>query len=179
MKKLTPEQLWELFINREDAYGLQMNTGAYFCQKKPIVLNDMREHLSGKKTIGAYALALDNKVKWACVDLDGKDMKELYIEARLIYNTFKGFPRMLEESGRRGYHIWIFFNPRVTAVYAQSLVKAYLNRIGLNKHEVFPKQVVLNAGRKYGNLVKIPCGKHQRSGNFSKILKMEDIKWIG
>ena len=148
MKQLTAEQLWELFVNREDVYALQMTTGAYYCQKKAIVLEDIREHLNGKKTIGAYALALDNKVKWACVDLDGTDMVKLKVEANIMYNSFKGFPRMLEESGRRGYHVWVFFKPRVTAVYAQSLVKAYLNRIGLNKYEIFPKQIVLNATRK-------------------------------
>jgi len=64
----------------------------------------------------------------------------------------------------------------VTADYAQTLVKARLNRVGLNKHEVFPKQTSLNEHRKYGNLVKLPLAVHRKSGLRSEILKMEGFK---
>ena len=82
---------------------------------------------------------------------------------------------MLEFSGRKGYHVWIFFEPTIQAEYAQKLVKARLNRIGSNRHEVFPKQTELNASRKFGNLVKLPLALHRVSGKRSEILMEEGI----
>lgn len=177
---LTAQEILDLFIHRKDVFSTQQNSGAYFPTKRPITLNDIEKHLAGEITIGTYCLDTDNTVKWACVDLDGdktlkpeENKRLLYPEARVIYNTFHDYPRILEFSGRKGFHVWIFFLPRVTADYAQRLVKARLNRIGLNRHEVFPKQTELNENRKYGNLVKLPLALHKRTGLRSEILKME------
>lgn len=175
---LTAKQMYNLFIHRKDVFSTQQNSGAYFPIKRPITIQDLKEHLSGKTTLGTYCLDKDNTVKWACVDIDGtqEQLAELHLEARIIYDTFKDFPRMLEFSGRKGYHIWIFFEGRVTADYAQRLIKARLNRIDMNRHEVFPKQTTLNETRKYGNLVKLPLALHKVSGNKSKILRIDGIK---
>lgn len=181
--QLTGQQLIDLFVHRKDVFSTQQTTGAYFPTKRPLTNADIKDHLDGKTTIGVYCLDTDNTVKWACVDIDGDKHKdpavnkqELFPEANVIYNTFHDFPRMLEFSGRKGFHIWIFFTPRVTADYAQRLVKARLNRVGLLRHEVFPKQTELNEGRKYGNLVKLPLALHKKSGLRSEIIKMEGFK---
>jgi len=183
MMKLTIQELMRLFVNRRDIFATQQKSGAYFPTRRPITEDDIKKHLDGEITIGVYCLDTNNLVKWACVDIDGDkhlapevNKKLLYPEAMIIYNSFSDFPRMLEFSGRKGYHIWIFFTPRVTADYAQTLVKARLNRVGLNKHEVFPKQTSLNEHRKYGNLVKLPLAVHRKSGLRSEILKMEGFK---
>jgi len=63
----------------------------------------------------------------------------------------------------------------VAADYAQRLVKARLNRVGLNRHEVFPKQTELNESRKFGNLVKLPLAIHKKTGLRSEIIKMEGV----
>ena len=179
---MNAEQLYEVFVHRKDVFSTQQSSGAYFPTKRPITEDDIKKHLAGEITIGVYCLDTDNTVKWACVDIDGDKHKdpevnkqELFPEANIIYNTFHDYPRMLEFSGRKGYHIWIFFNPRVTADYAQRLVKARLNRVGLNHHEVFPKQTTLNEGRKYGNLVKLPLALHKKSGLRSTIIKSEGV----
>ena len=176
--KLTAQQLMDIFVNRKDVFSTQQESGAYFPTKRPITIEDIEKHIAGDITIGIYCLDIDNTVKWACIDIDGnkelspeENKKLLYPEATIIYNTFNDFPRILEFSGRKGFHIWVFFKPRVTADYAQRLVKARLNRIGLNRHEVFPKQTELNESRKYGNLVKLPCGVHKKTGLTSKIIK--------
>ena len=148
----------------------------YFPTKRPITLDDIQEHLDGTKTLGAYCLTPDNMVSWACNDLDGDDLPSLKMQGKLIYDSFNGFPRIFEFSGRRGYHVWIFFRPRVTADYAQKLVKARINRLGLGGHEVFPKQTELTEFRKYGNLVKLPCGIHNLTGKRSDIIEMEGIR---
>jgi len=177
------QELYDLFVHRKEVFSTQQNSGAYFPTKREITLNDIEKHLAGEITIGVYCLDTDNTVKWACVDIDGdksldplENKKIHYPEAKIIYNLFKDYPRMLEFSGRKGYHIWIFFNPRVAADYAQRLVKARLNRVGLNRHEVFPKQTELNEGRLYGNLVKLPLALHKKTGLRSEILKVEGFE---
>jgi hypothetical protein len=175
--KLTAEQIFDLFVHRKDCYSLQQPTGAYYIQKEPITIDLIKQHLKGDKTIGIYVLDTDNTVKWACVDIDGDEHEvwKLYPEAIIVYNCFNDFPRILEFSGRKGFHIWIFFNKKVPAQFAQLLVKARLNRPDLNKYEVFPKQTSLSESRKYGNLVKLPFAKHKVSGKYSRILKAEGI----
>jgi len=175
--KLSAEKIYELFVHREDCYALQQTNGAYYIQKHPLTIDLIKRHLKGELTIGTYALKPDNSVKWACVDIDGDEHEvwKLYPEALIVYNCFNDFPRILEFSGRKGFHIWIFFTPNVTAQFAQLVVKARLNRPDLNKYEVFPKQTTLSESRRYGNLVKLPFAKHKVSGKYSKILKCEGI----
>ncbi|MDX1279353.1 TOTE conflict system archaeo-eukaryotic primase domain-containing protein [Oceanihabitans sediminis] len=176
---LTKEQIYNIFVHRKDVFATQQKTGAYFPTKRPITLQDIKKHLEGEVTIGLYCLKPDNTVKWACVDIDGQEteseLRRMEIEANSIYNLFPDFARMLEFSGRRGYHIWIFPKQPLQAEYIKTLVKSRLNRVGLNRHEVFPKQTELNETRKYGNLVKIPCAIHKVSGKRSQILKMEGL----
>ena len=181
--KLTPKQLMEIFVNRSDVFSTQQTNGAYFPTRRPITEDDIKKHLKGDITIGVYCLDTNNLVKWACVDMDGdksltpqENRRLLYPEAKVIYNTFHDYSRMLEFSGRKGFHIWIFFKPRVTADYAQRLVKARLNRVGLLRHEVFPKQTELNESRKFGNLVKLPLALHKKTGLRSEIIKTEGLK---
>ena len=179
--KLTPKEIMDIFVHRKDVFARQQINGAYFPVRRPITIEDIKKHLKGEHTVGLYCLNYDNTVKWACVDIDAKDtsvpeLRRSRYEAKIIYHIFEGFARILESSGRRGYHVWIFFKNPVQAEYAQRFVKARLNRFGFNRHEVFPKQTELNKNRKFGNLVKLPLAKHRMTGKFSKILKMEGVK---
>ena len=178
----TAKQIFEIFIHRKDVFSTQQKSGAYFPTKRPITLEDIQKHLDGKITIGAYCLDIDNTVKWACVDIDGdktltpeQNKKKEYPKSVAIYNLFPDFGRILEWSGRKGYHVWIIFDKSTLASFAQKLVLARLNRIKMGHHELFPKQVTLNINRKYGNLVKIPNSIHKITGLRSEIIKMEGV----
>lgn len=175
---ITPKQLNILFINRNDVYSVQQPNGGYYIVKNKIDANIIKQHLAGEITIGIYCLDTENNIKWGCIDLDGTDLTLLRRESEIIYNTFKPFPRMLEFSGRRGYHVWLFFNPKITASFGKQLIKSRLTRINQNHHEIFPKQVTLDSTRKYGNLVKLPCGIHLKSGKRSEIIKYDNLEEI-
>ena len=178
---LSPKQIKDLFFHREDVFARQLDKGMYFPVKRPVTIEDIKLHLKGKITLGAYCLRQDNTVRWCCVDIDihgevnSESLWKVKKEAIKIYLLFDDLPRILEYSGRRGYHVWILFKTPMNALYAQSLMKARLNRVGLNKHEIFPKQTELNEGRLYGNLVKIPLATHRVSGKKSVILQMEGL----
>jgi len=176
MITLEAEDILALFFYRRDVFAMQFEGGFYKPIYRAITLEDIREHLLGNITLGAYCIK-DNMIKWACVDIDGaedgSENESLLANAEEIYKLFPDFVRMLEFSGRRGYHIWIFFDDPVTALYGKTLIKSRLNTIGMNKYEVFPKQVQLTK-KGFGNLVKIPLAKHKRTGKFSQILKFEN-----
>ena len=175
--KLTPKQILNLFFYRKDVFAIQQTNGAYYIVKRPITLTDIQKHLSGEITIGAYCLNTNNKIKWACVDLDGDEKMPtlLLSEAKTIYGLFTDYGRILEFSGRKGYHVWILFNKPIYATIAQHIVKSRLNRLNLLNHEIFPKQCELNEHRKYGNLVKIPYATHRVNKKKSTIIKMGGI----
>jgi len=176
---LTPEKMLTLFFHRSDVFAEQKKGGWYCPVKRPATLEDVKRHLKGEITMGAYCLKQDNTVKWGCIDLDGTDQPLLKKQAELIYKTFDDLPkilmlgRLLENSGRRGFHVWIFFRYPIQALLAKAIIKSRLNNLNLPLFEVFPKQTELNENRKYGNLVKVPKGKHLKSGKWSEIIKGE------
>jgi len=174
--KLTSQELYDLFINREDVFAVQSKKGGYFPVKRKIEISDIDKHLLGDITLGVYCLDKDSKVKWGCVDLDGDDLVDLKKKATIIFNLFSDFKRMLEFSGRRGYHVWIFLEKKQSAEYIKTMIRSRLGRVSLNNYEVFPKQTCLNETRQYGNLVKLPLGKHLGSGKFSEIIKIKEVK---
>ena len=173
---LSEEQIKKLFVHRKDVFSVQHKSGAYFPIKRPLTLYDIKRHLRGDVTIGVYCLDTDNTVKWACIDLDGADIRRLGLVAEAIYSLFSDFGRMLEFSGFKGFHVWVFFKSPVNAVFAQKLVKSRLNRLNILKYEVFPKQTELNENRKFGNLVKLPLAVHKISGKRSKIIRLGGLK---
>lgn len=176
-KNLTPQDLIDIFGNRKDVYALQQDDGSYLPVRQQVTESDIEEHLKGTKTIGMYCLDKNNKVKWACIDIDGKSdiesLKSNLFLSKRIYETFNDYSRMLEFSGNKGYHIWIFFKEKITAAYARQLISSKLNMAEIPKEfEIFPKQTKLT-GKGLGNLVKLPLCIHKKSKKRSQILKYE------
>lgn len=181
--KLNANQMLNYFFHRRDVFSEQESSGAYHPVKRRITLDDIQAHINGDKTISAYCLNTDNTIKWACIDVDGDktlppetNEKKLYPLCRVIYNSFPEFERMLEFSGNKGYHIWIFFRNPIYARLGQKIVSARMNLVGIFGHEIFPKQIELNENRKYGNAVKLPQALHKVSGKRSYIVKWDKPK---
>lgn len=168
------DKLFDLLVHRKNVFAKQLDNGMYIPVKEQFTKERLKEHVGGEKTYGLYVLDTDNTVKWACIDLDGDDLENLKKDAEQIYDLYPEFTRMLEFSGRRGYHVWVIFKEPVPAIFAQQLVKSRLNRIKMLKYEVFPKQTELNENRKYGNLVKIPLAIHRVSGKRSEIIRFDE-----
>jgi len=160
------------YLGRTDVYALQTDIGSYFPVRKEITDSDLQAHLEGTKTIGTYVISPGNTVTYACIDIDGdpNKLKELLSLSDTIFNIFPEFERSLEFSGRRGYHIWIFFEEPESAAFAKDLCETRLRMFGFKNIEVFPKQTRLT-GKGYGNLIKIPCGLHKKGGQSYLIRK--------
>lgn len=166
----------EEIINRRDLFKLyNPDTGRYFDVKKPISEKDIKDHLSGKTTIGGYQI--DNKtnlVKWICFDIDShpkpeateEEIKASIEKAEKQKEEMEAFlaklkiPYVLELSGREhSYHYWIFLKP-VDASAAYDFGRDIVKELGYKPNtdiEVFPKQKSIKP-EEYGNFVKLPLG---------------------
>ena len=156
----------DLFIVRNDCYPQQIDfQNVYMVVKEDFTREVIRRHLRGAITVGSFQIdPKTNKVKWICFDFDG-DLKEEFEKAKKLFIRLqnKGFNPLLEFSGRRGYHIWLFVEP-ISASIAKSFAKNISE--GIEPHEIFPKTDKINHSG-YGAQVKIPLGIHRASNKRS------------
>lgn len=157
----------------------------------PLKQQDVIDHVLGEKTLGIYQLDDNDTVKWLCFDIDISKRKPDGVEGdeltqRVKNHTlalakelvkFKGKNSFLvEDTGNKGYHIWVFFKEPVKAIDAAT-VGLWMSHLvdppqGIHV-EVFPKQSTLNA---LGNLVKMPLGIHLKTGRRCLFVNSDFVK---
>ena len=159
---------------REDVYALQDSSGNYYPKHSPFTLDIYQDDST---TVGAYLVGSNDLVKSAVIDIDiNKDALTLYsrevFEPLLKEQTVQiqkvldshGFSSVIEDSGNKGYHLWIFLERQV---FAGDLRKTLHNLetefqlVDPRLHwELFPKQDRV-ATDKLGNLIKLPFQFHK------------------
>ncbi|MFO7885250.1 MAG: CRISPR-associated primase-polymerase type A1, partial [Desulfobacteraceae bacterium] len=182
----------DLFSGREDVFARQWadkqeNKSGYVPVRQPFSINDLEDHINGRKTCGIYILQSDSRVKCAVIDADllseyrsGKITREKktqikrersYMISRIRESSLElGLKPLIEFSGFKGFHFWYFFKAPVDASLARSIVTQIADPVNSDLAtfdlEVFPKQGKLS-GKGLGNLVKLPLGIHRFSGKKS------------
>jgi len=182
----------QLFKGREDCFG-QQGEGWYFPVEKPLDEFYLRRHLEGDATFGVYVLNRQSRCHLLCVDVDipKAELEDINFADRAIkydhlriklqavldtLHTQLGLPLdsiLLEDTGGRGYHIWVFLSDSLdgnTAVLFGEILKRRLNF----SIEFFPKQGSLTAKRQYGSLIKLPLGLHRKYGLRSVVFSLSD-----
>lgn len=174
-----------LFKGRED-YFAQQGEDWYIPVQRILDEFYLLRHLEGNATFGIYVLNRASRCHLVCVDIDIPkcDLKEVDVkntEAKYGYLKPKldavlealserlGVPPesiLLEDTGGRGYHIWVFFSDEVPGQTAVSFGEALKRQLDF-EIEFFPKQGRLTPTRKYGNLIKLPLGLHRKYGSWS------------
>jgi hypothetical protein len=143
----------------------------------PLSDDAIRNHLTGKQTIGIYPLLPDETCWFLAVDFDKKCWMA---DAAAFAATCRRFevPIAVERSrSGNGAHIWLFFDRPVHAANARQLGCALLTRTMENRHEIgldsydrlFPSQDTLPKGG-FGNLIALPLQKHPREQGNSVFL---------
>lgn len=180
--------LWS-FVGRSDVFAEQSKSGAYYPVRRPLTDGDIEEHLAGLWSIGTYTItpvgdiipdAGKFYVNYVVFDLDTYDEKYLHVLMQCVEwacdPDAEAYPYlMLEKSGGKGYHIWLFFDGRVEAYRARAWLDEnfwplYRSReYSVKGLEVFPKQDSVSEGG-LGNLTKMPFGVHAVSGKKSELV---------
>ena len=186
----------ELFVGREDLYALdeldknQRRHSAEVLQ--PVTVDSLQKHFRGTETINTYIQRTNGTVKYLILDLDiskgillqckDEDQKIHYLKKCLTIAvgilkelSHLGVNGYLEQSGCRGYHIWIFFTEWLPVRYANLLADIIEQKTGaLWKEseiqvEYLPNKTRLKKGKR-GQTLKLPWGIHPKSGNRSCFL---------
>jgi hypothetical protein len=175
----------ELFVNRRDVFAEQQGSGAYFPVRRELTEDDVAEHLAGFVSYGTYVVDPENNtVKYLVFDLDTHDEEASahlcacatqMVSLRQSHESIeqRGLPMLLlESSGNKGTHVWLFLGGLLPAAQvrrwvAHDFMPAWNEKAkGRWPIEVFPKQDEVTNG--FGNLVKMPLGRHAVSGKFSE-----------
>ena len=172
----------QLFKGRHD-YFAEQGDDHYRPVHNPFGEFYLDQHLRGDATYGLYLLNSESYCHLLCVDIDipkgdvcaidisNRIEKYEYLRPKLqaVVDTLRinlGVPSesiLLEDTGGRGYHVWVFMAGPLdgrTAVRFGAVLKKHLTF----EVEFFPKQGTLNENRKFGNLIKLPLGVHRKYG---------------
>lgn len=185
---------YELFVGREDTC-----TEEYMAQRRvveqknePLTEEVVREHLSGRRTIGTYVQRPNSTAKYLVIDMDVS--KKIFLKYSMespefmqymkqclqaAADTLKILGRMglkgyAEFSGYRGYHIWVFFTEWIPVRYIHALSRIIAEQIkDVQTEEIsveyFPDDRKQRAG-KAGQSIKLPLGIHPGNGQQSYFL---------
>jgi tetratricopeptide (TPR) repeat protein len=183
------------FAGRENVHARQWTgrggEGGYSPVREPFTVQVARNHLLGSVTVGVYPLRLDDTVTFFAFDVDitkralarargslaeARRLKALAAsEARRLQAVLAtlGVPALLEDSGYKGRHLWVFLERPEDASVARSFgalfLRAHSARTPDLNVEFFPKQAAGEGG--VGNLIKLPLGIHRRTGRRSRLLQ--------
>jgi superfamily II DNA or RNA helicase len=139
----------------------------------PLDMVAARTHLSGKATIGSYAIREDDTCVFLACDFDGPG----WLDDAFLYQSVArrmGVDVLVERSrSGDGAHAWIFFSAPIQARLGRALGTLILAkcgehnyRLGLESYDrLFPNQDYLPKGG-FGNLIALPLqGKASELGN--------------
>lgn len=143
----------------------------------PLTTEVIRQHLTGKHTVGTYPLLPDETCWFLAVDFDKKSWMA---DSAAFLQTCRRFriPGIAERSrSGNGAHVWMFFDRPVLAEDARRLGCALLTRTMERRHEIgldsydrlFPSQDTLPKGG-FGNPIALPLQKAPRQQGNSVFL---------
>jgi len=183
-----PDDFARQWVNREEGKS------GYVPVRRPLTADDIRDHLSGRRTYGIYLLNSDAMVHTGVIDMDLvpalRDIRSqrknkntirreaLYLHKRISAMAAKsGLCCLAEVSGGKGYHFWFPVAEPVPAAAMRQVLQTMTREIERDvtaySLEVFPKQDRVT-GKGYGNLVKLPLGIHRKTGKPSFFILAAD-----
>jgi hypothetical protein len=183
-----------LFSGRENVYARQWSAeggeSGYTPVREPLTPAAVKNHLLGNLTLGVYPVRLDNTVTFFAFDVDIRKAalaraRGSLAEARRVKEAVAadaerfrsaleglGLPALLEDSGYKGRHLWVFLETPEDAAVIRQFGGLFLKATPLAspdlQAEFFPKQSTTGGG--IGNLIKLPVGIHRRTGRRSRLL---------
>ena len=178
-----------LFSGREGVFARQWcdKTGrsGYLPVHRHLNSQELKNHLTGRETLGLYLLRSDNTVNFLTIDIDiskqirSEKISENYsqqrweemahVEAVSIQKLAQklGISGYIENSGHKGRHVWLFFSEPVPAREAIAFAKNKIAEKGATPPgltmEIFPKEPRVGA-KGLGSLIKMPLGIHKLTG---------------
>lgn len=188
----------ELFVGREDIYAKEMpgadNKTVSEQVLEPLTEEVVRQHLTGNTIIGTFVQRPNSTSKFVVFDIDiSKKILLQYSYGSPEFAAYKqktaehvarlcavlrkmGMTGYVEDSGFRGYHVWVFFTGWIPVRYINRFTECVQKELGEDGDDItmefFPNNARIRAG-KLGQKIRLPLGLHSRTGNRSVFLNRE------
>lgn len=188
----------DLFVGREDTYARETygsgNKRMSEQVPEPLTEEMIRQHLSGDVILGTYVQRPNGTSKYVVFDIDiSKKILLQYAYGSSEFNAYKqnaaehasklckilqrmGMTGYIEDSGFRGYHVWVFFTGWIPVRYINRFTECVQKELGDSGDgitmEVFPNSARIRTG-KFGQKIRLPLGVHIRTGNRSYFVDVQ------
>jgi len=172
------------FAIKTDRYGQYDPRGGASWSRGELTDKVLKDHFSGKQTIGLGSISPDDFCRWVAVDIDNH-VSDVATNQNLIYAIVLrdrlselGITCLIEDSdGKGGIHLWVLFESPVSSSLAHRfihwLVRDYREH-GLEKIEAFPKSPsVQHTSAKCGHYLRLP-GRHHKRDHWSRFYGASD-----
>ena len=199
IKGVSLADYFDLFVGREDTYAKEIladNRRGSEQVLEPLTEERVREHLEGKSILETYVQRPNHTSKYMVFDIDiskkvllqvaygsaefsGYKQKAANVTAEVcaILKTM-GFQGYIEDTGYRGYHVWVFFTEWIPVRYINQLtdyVQSQMKNEGTDiAIEFFPNHSRIKPG-KCGQKLKLPLGVHIKTGKNSGFLDKQFV----
>jgi hypothetical protein len=140
-------------VRRPETYCLGAGPRFQFCH--------FRIHYRGQGTL-AVRLKRDNRL--LCIDVDSTDVGQVRRACQVIREL--GLQPHVEYSGKKGYHLWVFFDQVVSESRLKDLGQRIVQAAKLDYDLVYP----LNQ-----KLLKLPLGIHRATGNLAGFVNTDSM----
>ncbi len=160
------------FLGRKDIYAVHNESGDYTAIRRPVTQEVLLAHCKGQRTIASYPTNNMGNTPFAVLDIDQRGLtpQEIALFIKRWLGHFN-IPVFMEDSGRKGYHLWVIFKCFVPASKATRLLniavaeyKAEYGEPPFRLEPPFPRQLHTTIDHP-GNAVKLPWGIHQVTKN--------------
>lgn len=180
-------KMYELFVANNRRYAAQMDDGSYNTVYKPLRPVTIKKMLKMRESYLTYQES-GGYVKWICLDFDvakhalihgglSAHAQELQVSVSKAVNFLKTheIDFLLECSGNRGFHIWIFFEVFVSKAVAFEIVDKIEKASQCSSENVhidkYPKTgTVSKRSKGIGLGVKLPLALHRKSGKLAHLI---------
>ena len=82
----TAEGLAKTFVNRQDCFAIQTESGQYYRVNDTLTANHIVRHLKGEVTFGTYLLDSEGKTKFAVIDADDDDLSHFLFGDEAVHS---------------------------------------------------------------------------------------------
>ncbi|OFI07052.1 reverse transcriptase [Clostridium acetireducens DSM 10703] len=169
------------FIIRKEEYYLCKMEGKkeYIKINEPITKELILKHFKGAINI-AVRLDKDNKSNILVFDVDSKDINKSKKVTEDLKDVLKeeGYESYTEFSGKKGYHLWCFFNEFIEVEKINNFAKNVLELISVEKDveiEIRPKS---NFIEETENIIKLSEGYHPETMKKCEFLNFKEPFYI-
>ncbi len=158
-------EIWRLYVADGTHWYGQKSDGGWSYVKKPLSFSDLEAHLKGDRTVGLPS-PWNGRAKFLTIDVDTVEADNLGRLASCLREL--GVRHLLSSSGNKGYHADIPVKESDANEVAGTggLLNRFLSQQGVVFDAVFPTGTGLTGKTAGGANVKLPLGRHRRTGQF-------------